>query len=343
MDIDKRKELILEAIIRDYVETAEPVGSRSIVRKHRLKVSPATVRNEMSDLEEMGLLEQPHTSAGRIPSERGFRYYVDCLMVKEELNQLEKELLYRMIADKISDVNEVIQRVSSTLSRFTRYASFIVAAPITLDEIKSVQLMEIEPGKALLIAVTASGIILHQWIDIPGSITGIDLDNISTLFTETFQETRPDYLTRTFLASLRDELWEQRQLVEVVLDSLNELLRKSEEERVILSGALNILSEPEFRDLEKLKTVLGILQEEAFLKQALNDTPVQEITIKIGKENKLEEIKELSLIFTGYKIDGQEMGKMGVIGPVRMEYWKAASWVESLRDVAEDLISKLLK
>lgn len=343
MHLDERKKLILEAVIRDYVETAEPVGSRSIVRKHQLRVSPATVRNEMADLEEMGFLEQPHTSAGRIPSQLGFRYYVDCMMEKEELSSQEKELLRKVISEKINDINEVIRRTGTTLSQLTRYASFIVSAPIKVNEIKCLQLLPVGKETALVVVLTSAGIILHKMIEIPESIQPADLERISALFTHNLRGVKLGDLGRTLLESLRDELLDRRQAIDTALEALEELLGDLGEERVVLSGTLNMFNEPEFRDLEKLRTILGILQEESFFRRALNESGLQEVKIKIGKENRIDEIKELSLVFTSYEVDGEEMGKIGVIGPVRMEYWKAAGLVESFREVVQDVVRKLMR
>jgi len=343
MYLDERKRMILEAVIRDYVETAEPVGSRTIVRKHQLGVSPATVRNEMADLEEMGFLEQPHTSAGRIPSERGFRYYVDCMMEKEQLTPMEIDALQRVISEKINDINEVIRRTSLTLSQLTRYASFIVCAPMNINEIKSVQLVPMRVGKAMVVVVTSAGVILHKRIDIPDSIQPVDLEGISSLFTRNLAGTRFSNLNRTALESMRAELLGKRQLIDNALQALEDLLGHSEEEKVMLSGTLNMFNEPEFKNLEKLRTILGILQEESFFRKALDDCTGSEVKIKIGKENQVEEIKELSLVFTSYEINGEEMGKIGLLGPVRMEYWKAAGSVESVREIVVDVIRQLIR
>lgn len=342
MILNERKKLILETIIRDYVETAEPVGSRSIVRKHRLGVSPATVRNEMADLEELGFLEQPHTSAGRIPSQLGFRYYVDFMMEKEELSEAEKAGLRQAISKKISDINEVIRRTGVTLSQFTRYASFVISPSIKANEIKSVQLVPLQKGSALVLLVTSAGVTLHKIIEIPDSIQPVELEKISLLFTCTLKGTRLGDLSRSNLEFLRNELLAEREAIDRVLEALEELLGDSEEERVLVSGAMNMLYEPEFRDLEKLKVVLGILQEDTLIKKLLNESGLQEVRIKIGKENGLEEIQELSLVFTGYEVNGEEIGKIGLIGPVRMQYWRAAGLVDSFREIVEDVISKLM-
>ncbi len=342
MILDERKKLILEAIIKDYVETAEPVGSRSIVRKHQLGVSPATVRNEMADLEDMGFLEQPHTSSGRIPSQLGFRYYVDCMMEKEELAESEKELLHKILSERIDDIFEVIRRTGVTLSQFTRYASFIIGAPIKVAEIKSVQLVPIHKGAVLVVLVTSTGVVLHKMIDVPESVKTSDLERISAFFTRNLAGLRLSELSKTGLQSLRDELLRQRKAIDKVLEALDDLLQASDEEKVFISGTINMLNEPEFRNPDKLKTVLGILEEDALFKKVLDSSGVNEVRIKIGRENELEEIQELSLVFASYEIKGQEMGKIGLIGPVRMQYWRAAGLVESFREVVQDVLRKLM-
>ncbi|MCR4400148.1 MAG: heat-inducible transcriptional repressor HrcA [Syntrophomonadaceae bacterium] len=343
MDLDERKRIILEAVIRDYVETAEPVGSRAIVRKHGLGVSAATVRNEMADLEAMGFLEQPHTSAGRIPSEQGFRYYVDCMMAKEEPGPEDLRFLRREITERISDISEVIQKTSASLSQLTGYACFAVSAVLSADEIKSVQLIPVQAGKAVVVVVTSAGEVLHTRIDIPDSIGAGDLQELSQLFTRALKGTRVQTITRTMLETLRDELLGRREVIERALQSLGDLLDSSGEERVTLTGTLNMFNEPEFKNLSKLRSLLALLQENDILKRVVGDAAVREVRIKIGRENQVEEIKELSVVFTDYEVEGEKGGKLGLIGPVRMEYWKAAGSLDSVREIVEETIRRLIK
>ena len=270
MMLDERKKNILESVIKDYVETAEPVGSRAVVKKHKLKISAATVRNEMADLEEMGYLEQPHTSAGRIPSESGFRYYVDCMMEKERLCNEEIDLLYTIIQDNIQEWDKVIHHIGNFLSGVTNYASFIVVPSVKSSDFKFLQVIPIEQGKALLILVTDIGIIMHRKIDIPESIVPEDLYIIGKLFNQAFQGKKLEQINRTDLQLIRDNLKKRRQVIDTALDTIDGLVGNYDEEQVIISGALNILNQPEFKDLDKLKRILTLLEEDVLLKKEIH-------------------------------------------------------------------------
>lgn len=339
MTLDERKKRILESIIKDYVETAEPVGSRAIVKKHGLNVSAATVRNEMSDLEDMGYLEQPHTSAGRIPSEKGFRYYVDCMMEKESLSDQETEVLEKLLKESIQGWSDVAQGVVHFLSQVSNYASFIIVPSIKFTQFKNLHLVPIQDGQALVLVVSDFGLIMHRKIDIPQGTSNEDLQAIAEVFNRVCRDKKLFEIHRSELQILRDQLKRRRQIIDRALDAIDNLLENSGEEKVLISGALNMLKEPEFKDLDKLKRILTVLEEDVLLKGVIPERISQDVDIRIGKENISEDIQEMSLVFTGYKTSG-EMGKMGLIGPVRMEYWKAAGTVDSVRTIIEDILKQ---
>jgi heat-inducible transcriptional repressor len=339
MTLDERKKRILESIIKDYVESAEPVGSRAIVKKHDLRVSAATVRNEMADLEDMGYLEQPHTSAGRIPSESGFRYYVDCMMERENLVEDEVELLQKILKDNLQDWDEVIQSIGNFLSQVTRYTSFIIVPTVKFDEFKYIQLVPVEKGKAMVIVVTDTGVLMHRRIDIPQSVETKELQSINEVFNRLFARKKFAELRKTDLQSLRDELNQRKKVIDGILEAIENLTENTGEEKVVISGILNMLNEPEFKNLDKLKKILAILEEESVLKALLPEATGDTVDITIGRENRLDDAKEMSIVLAGYKIFG-EVGRVGVIGPVRMEYWKAAGTVDSVRTIIDEVLKK---
>ncbi len=339
MTLDERKKVILESIIRDYVETAEPVGSRAMVKKHGLKISAATVRNEMSDLEDMGYLEQPYTSAGRIPSQKGFRYYVDCMMEQENLDEKETEVLLHLLDDSFQEVNDLVQKIGHFLAQITNYTSFVIVPSVRLSKFKYLQLIPIEPGKALVLLVTDLGVVMHRNIEVPQSITASDLELIGRMFNQVLAGKKITEIQRSDLQQLRDELKQRRKVIDRALEAIESLLDNSNEERVIISGALNIMNEPEFKDVDKLRKILAFLEEETRLMDMLPESLGGEVDIRIGQENQSEDFKELSFVFAGYETQG-EQGKMGLMGPVRMEYWKAVGSLDSVRDIIEEIIKK---
>jgi len=337
MELDERKKRILESIIRDYVQTAEPVGSRAVVRKHSLNISAATVRNEMADLEEMGYLEQPHTSAGRIPSQMGLRYFVDCMMENEQLSEEEMEILIRTLQEQMRDLNDVIQGVGQFISKVTRYASLIIVPSVKINQIQHIQLLPLLQGLALLILVTDSGMILHSKMRIPESITPQDLEFISYHFNRVLKGKNLNALNKSDLSYLHDEVISQKKVLDNTLETIEMLVKNTGQDKVLIHGTLNILNEPEFKDLDKLRRVLSILEADDLIRKVIPDTVDGEVSIRIGRENELEEIHELSLVFAGFKANG-EMGKIGLMGPVRMEYWKAAGAIDSVRLIIEDIL-----
>lgn len=343
MKLDDRKKTILEAVVKEYVRTAEPIGSRAIVKKRNLGVSPATVRNEMADLEEMGFLEQPHTSAGRIPSESGFRYYVDYMMVKEQLTAEEENFLRNMLTQKIEDISTVIRRTGNVLAQTTNYASVVITPPMSAGELRHLQLVPVGHNQAMVVMVTDIGNVIHRRIEVPESIGPEDLEDLSQLFTNNFQGAHVGDMSRTMLGSLRRELLHRRQVIERALEAIEMAMGEGENERVFINGALNIVNQPEFKDFEKLRRLLVALEEHDLIRNLVGETGLREVKIKIGAENEVEEIKELSVVFTTYKSEGNEKGRIGLIGPVRMEYWKASPSIEKVRDIVQEVINNMLR
>ncbi|HNX29206.1 MAG TPA: heat-inducible transcriptional repressor HrcA [Syntrophomonadaceae bacterium] len=334
MTLDERKRKILESIVKDYVETAEPVGSRAVVKKYALNISSATVRNEMADLEDMGYLEQPHTSSGRIPSETGFRYYVDYIMEKQKLSDTEIDLLNQLIDDNADELNEFIGRIGYFLSQVTNYASFVVVPSVKFKEFRSIQLVPLEKEKALILLVTDTGMIIHRKIDVPGSVEQEDLEQIGRIFNQVLKNKKINGINRSDLQYLRESLKQKRRIVDRALQEIDYLLKNNSDERLLVSGTLNILNEPEFKDLDKLRRILTLLEASDGFKDLIPSNMSEEVDITIGHENKTDDIKDLSLVYAGYKSFG-EPGTIGLIGPVRMEYWKAAGTVEAVRSAIE--------
>jgi len=341
VQLDERKKKILEAVVREYVKTAEPVGSRSIARQSDLGVSAATVRNEMSDLEEMGYLEQPHTSAGRIPSEKGFRYFVDCMMEPEELTRGDQDFLRHVLGQKVNDLEDLVQQTSSVLSTFSHYTSLVVSPlPQSSEGFRKLELIPLEPGRALLVLITDKGAIMHRKLDIAEGLNISDLERVAELFNQQLVGTRIKNMRKTVLQSLRQELLHQRQVIDTALEAVDDLLLSSREEKTMVTGALNILNEPEFQDMDKLKRILGVLEEGQFIKKLLEDKNLKEVKIKIGQENEVEQIKELSIVFTAFDLGDGTVGRIGLIGPVRMQYWRASATVETVRNIIQDMVDQ---
>lgn len=229
MDMDSRKEKILEAVVLDYIQTAEPVGSRTISKKYDLGVSPATIRNEMADLEEMGLIEQPHTSAGRIPSDKGYRYYVDYLMQHDEVKSEARELIKESISKKTTQVEETVSNILNTLSQTSGYTSLMLLnEPATENKLKLLQLMPLETGRALMVIVTDDDKIENRFIQIPPQLGKEDLELVSQMLNMHLKGLSTDGWQQNILENIFSQLNRQKQVVDTALEMLGEILHKND-------------------------------------------------------------------------------------------------------------------
>jgi len=337
--LDERKEKILAAVVEDFIDTAEPIGSRTIARRCGLGLSPATIRNEMADLEEMGYLKQPYTSAGRIPSELGYRYYVDHLMEPEEPREKEKELLRRYITAKSREIAGVIRQTGQILSQLTNYAA-IVTAPCGKSVYQHIQLVPFGVGQAMVLVVLASGDVFHRLIPVPEGITPYDLEALSRVLNAKLRGLTVRDIKLTLLKEIYAELSHCKALLDTAFALIQEAL-EVKEERVYQGGIYGILNQPEFRDVSRLQTLLGLLDQEDFLCDLLTSQREEHgVSIRIGQEFKHPNIRELSMVTVTYRIDNDLQGVLAVLGPMRMRYRRVAGM---LRYVAESLSAELAR
>ncbi len=331
MKMDDRKQRVLMAIVQDFIATAEPVGSRTIAKKYKLGVSPATIRNEMADLEELGYIEQPHTSAGRIPSQQGYRYYVDYLMKRKELTVKEEALIRRQFEKKVRDVGQVIQKAGQLLSHLTQCASMIMSPQIGTSSFKHIQLIPMRPSQAMVIVVMDNGTLHHRVIEVPESITSNDMETISGVLNAKLQGLTIESIKVTLMKEIYLELARHKHILDLAMELLQEGLLLKAEDKIYLGGVFNMLNQPEFHNIEKVKTLMSIIEQEKMLCELLsNQGDPGVVTVRIGDEIMNQEIKECSMITAPYSICGKQVGSIGVLGPTRMEYAKVVSIVESM-------------
>lgn len=338
MEMDSRKEKILEAVVLDYIETAEPVGSRTISKKYDLGVSSATIRNEMADLEEMGLIEQPHTSAGRIPSEAGYRYYVDYLMSKRDIQEEAKQLITSKIRDKREQVGEVLRESMKMLAEVTNCTTVMMLDDKHGTTLKLLQLLPVEPGKALMVIIMEDDKIENRFLEIPKSMTKEDLDLVSMMINQNLRGLKVDDWQRNILENIFQNLTHQRQVVDCALEMLSSILGiQHTDKKIYLGGGLNMLSQPEFKDVTKVKNLLESLEQEEVLAQIMEaDDNETGITVKIGAESGIDQVKDCSVIIANYKVKGETVGKVGLIGPTRMDYATAVSMLNTMAMTLEE-------
>lgn len=343
MNMDERKKRILQAIIDDYIDTAEPIGSRTIARKHELGLSSATIRNEMADLEEMGYLAQPHTSAGRIPSDKGYRMYVDQLMQVYDLQQDEIEKIKAAMELRINELSQLIRQASAVLSRFTKYTSMVVTPQMKTSTIKALQVVPIEAGKAMIIVVTNAGVVRNNLIKISEQVQPDTLIMVSNALNSKLNGLTIEQVNKQLILEIEREIGMSAEILMPVLSGVAECINQIDNTEVYVEGTTNILNHPEFKDIMKAKEFMNMLDEKARIGRILFDASDSVgIVIKIGSENDLSGIQECSLISANYNVADTFIGTIGIIGPTRMEYPKVISSMNYIRKFMSEEISRLL-
>lgn len=341
MSLDDRKNKVLQAVIEDYVATAEPVGSRTIARRYHLGVSPATIRNEMSDLEELGYLQQPHTSAGRIPSDRGYRYYVDCLMESKEVTESEHDLIRRTFERKVSEIDRLVRETARLLSETTHLTAVLSGPQMQKAHFRDLRLVPLGTDKAMLVYVTDSGFIENQILELPVEVTMLELQRVSEVLNEELRGQPVESLSRAAIRTLQQELKRYGELLEQALLFLGKKLEPGDRQRIYLGGTTRILSQPEFRDVDKVRGLLELLENEQTVSEVLGVTERQEQpVIRIGEEIKLRELQECSVVSASYRLGGEVIGRIGVIGPKRMEYARVVSLMNAITRQLEETTNR---
>lgn len=344
MLMDDRKKLILKAIIDSYIDTAEPVGSRTVARKHEIGLSSATIRNEMADLEEMGLLEQPHTSAGRVPSDRGYRFYVDQLMPRRELTVFEVEWIKNALKLKINEVGQLISRASAVTSDITKYTSMAITPQMNKSTLKAVQILPVHFDKLLAIVVTSAGLAKNSLIKVPGNISSDTLIKLSNLLNSRLSGIMLENINITDLIyDIEHEIDISRDIAISILGAIKDCLNQIISSDVYLEGVTNILDFPEFHDLLRAKQFLTVLNTKEVLCELMNKSIENGgLKVRIGTENEIDEIKDCSLVTATYSINNEIIGSIGVIGPTRMEYSKVIASLNYIRKIISIEIMNLL-
>ncbi len=337
MPLDDRKFMILQAIIDDYITTAVPVGSRTISRKAGVGFSPATIRNEMSDLEELGYLDQPHTSAGRVPSDKAYRLYVDRLMKVGKLTSDERERIHDYMQSRGAQVDAVIRSAATVLADATQYTSVIVAPKLGSLRIRHIQLVPVSEEMALMIIVTNLGIVKDAVIRVPSGLSADDLYSISRMLTERLANKPLEAVRATFAELLQDAESNRRLMVEA-LRVIGRKLDAEDATEVVVGGSSKLLNYPEYADVEKAKNFLAVLESKDKLRQLIGREEGMEVTIHIGAENG-PEMSDCSVVTARYRVGDQVTGALGIIGPTRMNYNRVISVLEFMSRAMSELLS----
>lgn len=343
MELDERKLRILRTIIDDYILTAAPVGSRTISKRSELGLSSATIRNEMSDLEEMGFLEQPHTSAGRIPSEKAYRFYVDSMMKGSNLTEEEVKRIRSHFSRRLDETEEVVAHTARLLSDITDYTAMIMSPEMQEITVKHIQLVPVTQGRALAVIVTDAGLVRDAFINVPPACDARDLERFSNMLTNRLKNRPLHTAVETLLSEVGNELSEHREFLSSVADAIVRDISREASRGVILGGATNLLKHPEYNDIGKASNMLAVLETKETLYKILSRAAQMEFTITIGSENEVEEMQSSSIVTATYKIAGKPVGSFGVIGPTRMDYGRVVSILSCMGRSLSEVLTNMLE
>ena len=338
--LNERKKKILQIIIEDYISSAEPVGSRTIARKYDLGLSPATIRNEMSDLELLGYLEQPHTSAGRIPSAQAYRFYVDALIEPGTLTDNDMALIDGWYNERRRNIDDIFQSTAKILSRMTQNVSMVLTNQQTIANFCYLKFLPLDSQHAILCIVADDGSIDTNVVDIPLGMSSEEMDYLAGKMSKLLEDRNLSDISVEILQNVHTDVVEDKLIFSSLLQAVRKMTGRRQEQKVFLGGTKQLLNQPEFRDVERVRNLLGILEEEKVLKDLLQGGEDSGLKVTIGSENKFTGIQDCSMVQATYRLNGQIVGTMAVLGPTRMEYGKVISVMDYLHKYLTTILDK---
>lgn len=338
--LNERKKKILQIIIEDYISSAEPVGSRTIARKYDLGLSPATIRNEMSDLELLGYLEQPHTSAGRIPSAQAYRFYVDALIEPGTLTDNDMALIDGWYNERRRNIDDIFQSTAKILSRMTQNVSMVLTNQQTIANFCYLKFLPLDSQHAILCIVADDGSIDTNVVDIPLGMSSEEMDYLAGKMSKLLEDRNLSDISVEILQNVHTDVVEDKLIFSSLLQAVRKMTGRRQEQKVFLGGTKQLLNQPEFRDVERVRNLLGILEEGKVLKDLLQGGEDSGLKVTIGSENKFTGIQDCSMVQATYRLNGQIVGTMAVLGPTRMEYGKVISVMDYLHKYLKTILDK---
>ena len=338
MQLDERKRKILHAIIRNYLDTGEPVGSRTISKYTDLNLSSATIRNEMADLEEMGLIVQPHTSAGRIPSDKGYRLYVDTMLEEKdrEIGELKEMLL-----EKEEKTELLLKQVAKVLAMNTNYATMITAPSVHRNKLKFIQLSRVDKHQILAVIVAEGNVIKNSIIRVREYLDDETLLKLNILLNTNLNGLCMEEINLGVISAMKQKAGIHSDLISEVLDAVAEAIKADEDLEIYTSGANNIFKYPELADHQKASDLITTFEEKQLfghlVEQSLEDNQENGIQVYIGDETKVQSMKDCSVVTATYELGEGMRGTIGIIGPKRMDYEKVVDTLKTLKHQLDEL------
>ncbi len=341
MQLDDRKVKILQAIIRNYLETGEPVGSRTISKFTDLNLSSATIRNEMSDLEELGYIVQPHTSAGRIPSDKGYRLYVDTMMEEKEREVTEMK---EMLLEKEDKVDHLLKQVAKILATNTEYATMISSPRYQKNKLKFIQLSRVDEHHLVAVIVVEGNILKNNILDVEEELDDETLLKLNILLNTHLNGLCIDEINLAMIAALKQKAGIHSDIVSNVIDAVAEAIKSDNDLEIYTSGANNIFKYPELSDNQRASELITALEEKQQLTELVHETFASEenkgIQVYIGDEAPIQTMKDCSIVTATYELEEGMRGTIGIIGPKRMDYEKVITTLKSLMNQLDSLYKK---
>ena len=341
MELSERKVKILQAIIRNYLETGEPVGSRTISKYTDLNLSSATIRNEMSDLEEMGYILQPHTSAGRIPSDKGYRLYVDTMM---EQKDREIEEMKEVMVQKEDKMDQLLKQVAKLLAVNTNYASMITTPTIHTNKLKFIQLSRVDVNQLLAVVVVEGNVTKNNIIHTAEELDDETLLKLNILLNTHLNGLALEEINLGMISSLKQQAGIHSEIVADVIDAIAESIHAEEDLEVYTSGANNIFRYPELADQQKASSIINTFEEKQLLTELVQENLSDEnntgIQVYIGEETPIQSMKDCSVVTATYELGEGMRGTIGIIGPKRMDYDKVIGTLKTITHQLDDLYKK---
>ena len=340
MEMTDRKKKVLRSIVDLYIRTAEPVGSKAIAQMPDMNYSSATIRNEMADLTNMGYLEQPHTSAGRIPSAAGYRLYVDELMADYRLSMDETRSINSAIEEKMQRVDKLVERVAKLVSQATDLPAISMASRHGQCSVKRFDLIMAGAGSFILVVMLSTDEVVNKLIKLPLNVTEIDLKVLSALLNATMVDLSVEEFTPGLMERVMRSAGDAASLVPVIVEFTTSTLRRQLDTNVAVAGHVRLLDQPEFRDVEKAQRMLTTLDEDAFSNLPAVMSNSNGTQVLVGPENISNELKDTSVVMTKFDIGDGLQGMIGVVGPTRMDYAKVTARLSYFAESLSKMFAK---
>lgn len=321
--MDNRKKKILQAIVEEYINTAEPVSSGSIVKKYGLDFSSATIRNEMADLEKVGYLEKPHTSSGRIPSAKGYRLYVNELLNDQNISIDEIKYIQSKLETRVNEIEELTKIATSTLSDITHYTTVAIGPRTTMQNIEEIKFVLLGTRMLMAVILTDSGIIKETIIKFDEDITNEQVDTLNFIFNNKLKGKPLEEIDKPLEEYIFSHMNYSLEVIKPIMQQLNKVI--SDENKIYLEGANKAFDLPEFKSLDVAKNFINVIDQKEIVADLLNTGFANDINVYIGNENENEQLKDFSIITFKHRYKNKELGTIGIIGPTRMDYSKVIS------------------